>query len=58
MVIRIPDGNTTNVQYNFVVAKPLVIYKVQHVSGFFSGSKMLCNYDGPKLMRVIITKKL
>ena len=24
-VVRIPAGNTTNVHYNFVVAKPLVI---------------------------------
>ena len=27
-VVRIPAGNTTNVHYNFVVAKPLVHIKI------------------------------
>jgi hypothetical protein len=27
-MVRIPAGNTTNEHYNFVVAKPLVLFKI------------------------------
>ena len=29
-MVRIPAGNTTNEHYNFVVAKPLVLYKTRY----------------------------
>ena len=32
MVVRIPAGDITNLHYNFVVAKPLVLIKIWNVS--------------------------
>ena len=31
MVVRIPVGDITNLHYNFVVAKPLVLIKVNRL---------------------------
>ena len=33
-MVRIPAGNTTNVHYNFVVAKPLVNIKAPSINNF------------------------